>query len=354
MLILPGVMNKQSEDQKLFKAHDRYFRGAMDDPDVAMSCIRAHLPPEIVAQIDINSLQLMKGSFIEGNLREKITDVLYKAIIGGEKGYIYFLIEHQSAPDRLMPLRLHYYILQIFERDLAEQKKSESLKDSKNKKDKKVFKLPLVIPHVIYNGQSNYSYSTDIFDLFYNPEEARKVFLQPFGLTILKDIQDDQLKTESLIGMVELLLKHASTRDMVSLMNELLGEILQTFEAFNKPKLFYSSISYLFETQERKMSKKEINEEFEKSILSSTTKTKIMTIAESLKLEGHLEGRQEGLQEGLRQFQSLFIRQLKSRFSNKVTPHYLDLIKEANSDKLSYWGERLMNATNIEEVFSCF
>ena len=211
-----------------------------------------------------------------------------------------------------------------------------------------------MVPHVIYNGQSKYSYSTDIFELFYDPEKARKVFLQPFGLTVLKDSKDDQLKKESLIGMVELLLKHASTRDMFSLINEVLGGIRQTFEILNKPKLFHSSISYLFETQEGNMSKKEINEEFERLILPATNKTKIMTIAESLKLEGHLEGRQEGLQEGLRQFQSLFIRQLKSRFSNKVTPHYLDLIKEANSDKLSYWGERLMNATNIEEVFSCF
>jgi len=178
--------------------------------------------------------------------------------------------------------------------------------------------------------------------------------LQPFGLTVLKDIKDDQLKKESLIGMVELLLKHASTRDMVSLINEVLGGILQTFEILNKPKLFYSSISYLFETQEGNMSKKEINEEFERLILPANTKTKIMTIAESLKLEGHQEGHQEGLQEGLGQFRSLLVKQLKARFSNKVTPHYLNLIKEADSDKLTYLGERLMNAINIEEVFSCF
>ena len=98
------------------------------------------------------------------------------------------------------------------------------------------------------------------------------------------------------------------------------------------------------------MSKKEINEEFERLILPANTKTKIMTIAESLKLEGH----QEGLQEGLGQFRSLLVKQLKARFSNKVTPHYLNLIKEADSDKLTYLGERLMNAINIEEVFSCF
>ena len=51
---------------------------------------------------------------------------------------------------------------------------------------------------------------------------------------------------ESLIGMVELLLKHASTRDMISLMNEVLSDVLHTFEVLNKPKLIKASISYLF------------------------------------------------------------------------------------------------------------
>ncbi len=347
---LPFMLNDTSQDPKIFKAHDRYFRGAMDDVDVAMSCIRAHLPVELVAQIDPESLQVMKGSFIEEDLREKITDVTYRATFRGERGYVYFLIEHQSTPDPLMALRLHHYILQIIQRDLAEQKILEANKGH-------IPKLPLVVPHVIYNGQSEYTYSTDIFDLFYNPEKAREFFLQPFGLTVLKNTADAQLKEEPLIGMVELLLKHAATRDMLSLMNEVLEDVLQAFEELDKPKLLKSSISYLFETQEGSMSKKEIGEEFKKSLLSASTKTKIMTIAESLRQEGLREGLTiaESLrQEGLQQFRSLFVKQLKSRFSNQVTPHYLQLIKEADTDKLFYWGEKLMTASNIEKVFSCF
>ena len=64
---------------------------------------------------------------------------------------------------------------------------------------------------------------------------------------------------------------------------------------------------------------------------------------------GELRGEQKGIQ----QFRSLLLKQLNARFPNQVHSHYLHLIEGADADKLSYWGEKLMTAKNIEEVFSC-
>ena len=332
-------------DKTIHKAHDRYFRGVMDDKEVALSFISAHLPPEIVSQIDPNSLVLMKESFIGVNLSEFITDVVYSATINNEPGYVYTLMEHQSSPDPLMAFRIYQYALQIIDWDLEKQKQANSQREKKLP-----YKLPLVIPHVIYNGRKNYTHSTDIFDLFYDPQKARDIFLKPFGLTILKDIDDKDLQKDSLIGMVELLLKHAAARDLISSVNEALAKALQMFETLNKERLINLSLSYLFEVQDDNMSKRDIKESFEKLNLSDTIKTKVMTIADSLKLEGRLEERLVGLQ----QFRSLLVKQLKSRFPSQVTEEHLRLIKEAASDKLSYWGEKLMTAATIEEVFSPF
>lgn len=41
-------------------------------------------------------------------------------------------------------------------------------------------------------------------------------------------------------------------------------------------------------------------------------------------------------------------------FPHYVTPHYLRLIENAESDQLFYWTERLATSSSIEEVFSCF
>ena len=84
-------MNNHSE-KAIHQAHDRYFRGAMDDKEVAFSFIRAHLPTNLVEQIDPSSLQLIKESFIEHDLREFITDVTYSATFNKEPGYLYFIM----------------------------------------------------------------------------------------------------------------------------------------------------------------------------------------------------------------------------------------------------------------------
>lgn len=321
--------NNSSNNSKrsIRKAHDRYFRGAMDDQEVALSFVRAHLPKELVAQIDPHSLVLVKESFIEENLQEFITDVVYKARFHEHPGYLYFLMEHQSSPDPLMALRLHRYILQIIEQDLAHQKENPK-------------KLPLVVPHVVYNGKQNYTHSTDIFELFHDPEQARQVFLKPFGLTVLKDIKDEDLRKEPLIGMVELLLKHAATRDFIFLVEEILGDIFQSLEKLKKERLFNLSASYFFEAQKRALSKKMIQEEFEKSRLPSIIKSKVMTIAESLKQEGRQEGEV-----------TLLVRQLNHRFANHVTKKYLQLLEQADCETLSEWGENLLDAKTIEDVF---
>lgn len=57
---------------------------------------------------------------------------------------------------------------------------------------------------------------------------------------------------------------------------------------------------------------------------------------------------EEGGQEGMKK---LFIKLLERRFPNQVTFNHLQLIEEADSDSLSLWSEKLIDADSIEEVF---
>ncbi|MBX9578009.1 MAG: hypothetical protein K2W97_05995 [Chthoniobacterales bacterium] len=76
-----------------------------------------------------------------------------------------------------------------------------------------------------------------------------------------------------------------------------------------------------------------------------------MTLTEAWIEEGRQEGLHKGLQEGLQKFRSLLVKQLERRFPNQVTSNHLQLIKEADSESLSLWGEKLIDASSIEEVF---
>ena len=209
--------------------------------------------------------------------------------------------------------------------------------------------LPLVYPCVFYNGSEPYSHTTDLFELFQDPGVARKIFLKPFQLIDLTQLSDDDLKKESLLGIMEMLLKYAFARDTIALIRNI-SDLLQQADKMKEVELLRESAQYVFQTRKDDLSKSEILNEFKRHLSSSTQKN-IMTLAEAWIEEGRQEGLQKGLQEGLQKFRSLLLKQLTLRFPNQVTSNHLQLIKEADSDSLSLWIEKLIDASSIEEVF---
>ena len=100
------------------------------------------------------------------------------------------------------------------------------------------------------------------------------------------------------------------------------------------------------------------------------------SVLETSYLDGRFDGRKEGRQEGIAEGVakglaegvakglaegeakgrqkgeiSLLTRQLKRRFGEEVHEQHLYLLEEANEDKLSQWGENLIDAKHIDEVF---
>ncbi len=73
-----------------------------------------------------------------------------------------------------------------------------------------------------------------------------------------------------------------------------------------------------------------------------------ITSIEQLGIErGFQKGHQQGLHEGEANF---LIRLLKHRFGD-ISPKYLQEIQEADHNTLLTWGERVVDAHSIEEVF---
>lgn len=90
-------------------AHDRFVRTLMSDLRIAREFFTKHLPPELLASIDLNRLTLQPRSFIDDIRKESIVDLLYLTFINGEEAYLYLLVEHQSTPDELLPFRMLRY-----------------------------------------------------------------------------------------------------------------------------------------------------------------------------------------------------------------------------------------------------
>ena len=126
-------------DSDLGNPHDKFFKEAFSRPEVARDFLTQQLPSAVLAQIDLDTLELQKDTFVDSELAEHFSDMLYRVQTRAETAvYIYLLLEHKSYPDPFIALQLLRYLVRIWEQDLREKRKQ----------------LRLVLPLVVYHGKS--------------------------------------------------------------------------------------------------------------------------------------------------------------------------------------------------------
>lgn len=100
--------------EKITNPHDRLFRETWSNRETAADFLMNYLPAEILSVTDLESLEICKDSFIEEELKDYYSDILYRVAFDGEEGYIYLLFEHKSYADRLIFLQLLEYMIRIW------------------------------------------------------------------------------------------------------------------------------------------------------------------------------------------------------------------------------------------------
>lgn len=74
--------------------HDATFRQFLTQPDIARDFMEIHLPAALRAVCDLSTLKQESGSFVEDDLRQYFSDVLYSLKTTAGDGYIHVLVEH--------------------------------------------------------------------------------------------------------------------------------------------------------------------------------------------------------------------------------------------------------------------
>lgn len=164
--------------------HDRFFREVFSYPEVAQDFVRYYLPQEIAATLDVSTLELSSESFLDPNLQEYASDLLYQIRLkDGEPAYIYVLLEHKSYIDWRTPFQLLRYFVRIQERGLRE-----------------IGGMVPIVPLVVYHGNSPWPVDYRMASLYSGPEEMR-----PYWPDFAYHIVDLSLYSdEEIIGSVTL------------------------------------------------------------------------------------------------------------------------------------------------------
>ena len=313
--------------------HDAFFKVTFGDKDVARDFLKHYLPTQIANVVDLNYLTKENNSFVDERFKESFTDILYKTKINGEDGYIYFLFKYKSYQDPLVILQLLRYIVRIWE----------------EKYDRKANRLPIIIPMVIYHGESKWNVQTKLIKLIKGidglPEETKKYIpvyeyelydLSPFGQVMIVGLA----LTKVVLEVMQLVMI-TDTKKFRQAMRKVLEDIAQLPE--DKFERFVEAcITYILSVRD------DVDigtiEKESKEILSERSEA-IMSVAEKLRNEGRLEGRLEGKIE-------FVLKNLSKKFGEDLTADMKEKIQKADEKTIDYIGENLLDISleQLKEV----
>lgn len=260
--------------------HDKFFKETFSDIHTARDFLQNYLPEEILALIDLESITPQKDSYIEKELEETFSDLLFQAKINRSEGYIYFLFEHKSYPSKGISLQLLKYIVNIWE-----QKRKESKAD----------KLPVIIPMVVYHGKEKWTGALKLSGMIEDYENLPETITKyiPEYEYILYNIS--AYTDEEIIGNIILLIFLKIMRDIFAKepeqFNKSLKESMIAFERLGEQEkgieYFETFIRYIMNAR-NDLELKTVYEIAKE--ISLERSEAIMTIAEKLITEGMEKG----------------------------------------------------------------
>jgi len=131
--------------QDIHNPHDRLFHQVWSQLEIGRDFLYHYLPAAVRDLLDLDSLELVKGSFVEKALRQHRTDLLYRVLLKDDEAaaYVYVLLEHKRAPERLTAFQLLRYIVRIWDRHQHRHPAQD---------------LPPIVPLVVCHGDRPWPY----------------------------------------------------------------------------------------------------------------------------------------------------------------------------------------------------
>lgn len=289
------------------------------------------LPPALLADLELDTLVPVVGSFVDESLRWRHCDLLFTTRFRGRDAIVFVLVEHQSSPDRLMAWRMLRYVTKIWDRYLAEHPDATA--------------LPLVIPVVVHHGRTPWPHPTDLTDLLdldpawtADPATAAMLPRFPFLLDDLVHIDDEALRARPLTAparLTLLLLHRVSANPGVAHdLREWTVDLRAVLERPDGIETFRALITYIEVAGEAPP--EDLRRLMEQ--VGPDAEEIYMTTADMLRAEGQARGRAEAL-----------LQLLDLRFG-PVPDDTATRIQSASVDRIEIWTARVLTAATLDDV----
>jgi hypothetical protein len=310
--------------------HDSVFRRIFSVPENAASQLRAVLPPEVAARLDLGRLAPVPASFVDEALAWRYSDLLFTAPLDGRDAYVYVLVEHQSSLDPLMAFRMLRYVTRIWDQYLRGHPKAR--------------RLPAVIPLVVHHGRSRWAGSAQLLDLIdVGPADRRVMqgYLPRFEFLLddLAGVDGPALRERDLTpsALITLLLLQTAPGNpkIPAELRPWAGQLRAILDQPGGGEAFIALLTYIELVSEVPAS--DLHDLA--ASLGPDAEEAYMTTADMLRAEGEARGLAKGL-----------VRTLTVKFG-PLPEDIVGKVHAASTSQVETWTDRAVTADTLGQVF---
>ncbi|MEM9103421.1 MAG: Rpn family recombination-promoting nuclease/putative transposase [Pseudomonadota bacterium] len=262
----------QNPTHKIHNPHDRVFKAAMKHAPAAKEFLQTVLPQPLQEAVQWQHTQLLETSFVDEQLQHQESDLIFELKLAQTRAFCYCLIEHQSSPDRLMPLRMLNYVSQFL---LSYTKQAE----------KPPQQLPAVYPVIFYHGNpSPYPYPLSMQALSDNPLIEFNFWSDPIPLLDIEQLDDEEIFQHQWLSALVMVMKRARAvfdPEQAQQIGKALSGLPQTPAGLAYLRILVNYLYHILETPRFTQTMANIHEQ-----LSNEQNQTVQTMAQSLREEG--------------------------------------------------------------------
>ncbi len=311
------------------KAHDRLFKKITRDKENFRDLVESTFPKELVANLNLDTLELDTNNYIDNKLKEFYSDIVYNCTYkGNTKVKISILYEHKSYKPPNEYLQLLRYMLSIWEFQIS------------NKEE-----LSIVIPVIFYHGKEKWKHKS-FCELLNCSDKGLQKFIPDFSyiLTDLREYSDSRIIEEvfksNINKVMALLLKHMKEEEYLRKHITEIFSLVKNFFGDRKKDDIMSFIVYIYYTTE--MGSDYLRERLK--VISPEGGDEVMTTAMKLIQQGHKEGK-------LDDKQNVLIRLLDKKFGLPAEDKNL-ILSINNPDQLDAALDEIITAESLNQVLA--
>ncbi|MEM7154135.1 MAG: Rpn family recombination-promoting nuclease/putative transposase [Myxococcota bacterium] len=340
-------MTKPGYDEEVARhPHDGLVKRIFTRPEAAAAELRQALSPALTTRLDWSTLRVEPGTFVDGELKPKHSDILYSVDLEGttHRAFVFVLMEHQSTPDRMMAVRFLGYANRIYERFLAENKGAET--------------IPLVVPLLLFQGPNGWTMPRRLSDLLDVPTDLRGAFRPPielvFGVDDLgQSVIGEHVTREQLARDRGLALAEAA-RTLLWLVHH--GERVAGDRA-GQLELYFDIVGDTWGNEELLAIATYVLSAFEpetplRGILAESarkeTRQMYTTMLDELLAKGEAKGRIKGRAKGIAEMVERLLDNRGLALTEELRARLADCEDQA---LLQRWFDRAVTAATLDEVF---